>query len=115
MSCYNEGMVQEMDTLNREQVIEVLKAIYDPEIPVNIYDLGLIYDLQIVGWDVSIKMTLTAVGCPIGPAVAEEIRNKLQSVGASNVVVDFVWSPPWTPDRLSDDGRMALQSLGFPV
>lgn len=115
MSCYNGLMVQETDTLTREQIVEVLKAIYDPEIPVNIYDLGLIYDLQIVGWDVSIKMTLTAVGCPIGPAVAEEIRNKLQSVGADKVAVDFVWSPAWKPDRLSDDGRMALQSLGFPV
>lgn len=108
-------MVQETDTLTREQAVEVLKMIYDPEIPVNIYDLGLIYDLAIVGWDVTIKMTLTAVGCPIGPAIAEEIRNKLQSVGASNVIVDFVWSPPWTPDRLSEDGRLALQSMGYPV
>ncbi|HEU5299997.1 MAG TPA: metal-sulfur cluster assembly factor [bacterium] len=108
-------MVQETDTLTREQAVEVLKMIYDPEIPVNIYDLGLIYDLEIVGWDVTIKMTLTAVGCPIGPAIAEEIRNKLQSVGAGNVIVDFVWSPPWTPDRLSEDGRLALQSMGYPV
>jgi len=105
----------ETETLARDQVIDVLKTIYDPEIPVNIYDLGLIYDLQITGWDVAIKMTLTAVGCPIGPYVAEEIRNKLQSVGANTVAVDFVWSPPWTPDRLSEDGRMALQSLGYPV
>lgn len=108
-------MVQETDSLTREQAVEVLKTIYDPEIPVNIYDLGLIYDLAVVGWDVTIKMTLTAVGCPIGPAIAEEMRNKLQSVGASNVVVDFVWSPPWTPDRLSEDGRLALQSMGYPV
>lgn len=108
-------MVQETDTLTREQAVEVLKMIYDPEIPVNIYDLGLIYDLEVVGWDVTIKMTLTAVGCPIGPAIAEEIRNKLQSVGAGNVIVDFVWSPPWTPDRLSEDGRLALQSMGYPV
>jgi metal-sulfur cluster biosynthetic enzyme len=108
-------MAQETDTLTRGQAVEVLKTIYDPEIPVNIYDLGLIYDLAVGGWDVTIKMTLTAVGCPIGPAIAEEIRNKLQSVGADNVVVDFVWSPPWTPDRLSEEGRLALQSMGFPV
>jgi len=107
--------VAETETLARDQVIEVLKTIYDPEIPVNIYDLGLIYDLQVTGWDVAIKMTLTAVGCPIGPYVAEEIRNKLQSVGVNGVAVDFVWSPPWTPDRLSEDGRVALQSLGYPV
>lgn len=107
--------MHQTETLDREQVVNVLKMIYDPEIPVNIYDLGLIYDLEVVGWDVTIKMTLTAMGCPIGPAIAEEIRNKLQSVGAGNVVVDFVWSPPWTPDRLSEDGRLALQSMGYPV
>jgi len=115
LSCYNQVMAQDPETLSRQQVVEALKTIYDPEIPVNIYDLGLIYDLQITGWDVAIKMTLTAVGCPIGPYVAEEIRNKLQSLGANQVQVEFVWSPPWTPDRLSDDGRLALQSLGFPV
>jgi metal-sulfur cluster biosynthetic enzyme len=103
------------DTLDRQQVVDVLRTIYDPEIPVNIYDLGLIYDLEISGWDVTIRMTLTAVGCPIGPAVAEEIRNKLQSIGANDVAVHFVWSPPWTPERLSEEGRLTLQSMGFPV
>ncbi|HXF83545.1 MAG TPA: metal-sulfur cluster assembly factor [bacterium] len=103
------------EALTRDQVVAVLRTIYDPEIPVNIYDLGLIYDLEVTGWDVTIKMTLTAVGCPIGPYVAEEIRNKLQAIGADNVVVDFVWSPPWTPDRLSEEGRLALQSMGYPV
>src|SRR2546426_842315 len=76
------------DALSREQVVQVLCAIFDPEIPVNIWDLGLIYDLQIAGNDVSIKMTLTAVGCPIGPAIAGEIENKLQSVGAGAGVQD---------------------------
>jgi metal-sulfur cluster biosynthetic enzyme len=110
-------MAQEPDpeALTRDQVVAVLRTIYDPEIPVNIYDLGLIYDLAVTGWDVTIKMTLTAVGCPIGPYVAEEIRNKLQAIGAGTVVVEFVWSPPWTPDRLSEEGRLALQSMGYPV
>ena len=103
------------DTLTREKVLQVLGTVFDPEIPVNIWDLGLIYDLQIAGNDVSIKMTLTAVGCPIGPAIAGEIENKLQSVGAERVTVDFVWSPPWSPTRLTDDGRLALQSMGYPV
>ena len=107
--------METQETLSRDDVLKMLSTIYDPEIPVNIWDLGLIYDLAITGIDVAIKMTLTAVGCPIGPAVAEEIRNKLQSVGAGNVVVDFVWSPPWTPARLTEDGRMTLQSLGYPV
>ncbi len=105
----------ESDVLTRERVVQVLSTIFDPEIPANIWDLGLIYDLQITGNDVAIKMTLTAVGCPIGPAIAGEIENKLQSVGAERVTVDFVWSPPWSPARLTDDGRLALQSMGFPV
>lgn len=115
MSCYNQSMVEDTETLEREQIINVLKMIYDPEIPVNIYDLGLIYDLEATGIDVGIKMTLTAVGCPIGPHVAEEIRQKLQAIGAGNVVVNFVWSPPWSAERLTDDGRLALQSMGYPV
>src|SRR3989440_12929349 len=103
------------DALSREQVVQVLCAIFDPEIPVSIWYLGLIYDLQIAGNDVSIKMTLTAVGCPIGRAIAGEIENKLQSVGAERLSIDFVWSPPWSPTRLTDDGRLALQSMGYPV
>jgi metal-sulfur cluster biosynthetic enzyme len=106
---------RESDALAREQVIEMLRAIYDPEIPVNIWDLGLIYDLQVTGYDIAIKMTLTAVGCPVGPAIAGEIENKLQSIGAEHVKTDFVWSPPWSPERLSDEGRLALQSMGYPV
>ncbi len=115
---YNQSVmstVSESDALTREQVIEMLRAIYDPEIPVNIWDLGLIYDLQISGYDVDIKMTLTAVGCPVGPAIAGEIENKLMSIGAEHVKTAFVWSPPWSPERLSDDGRLALQSMGYPV
>jgi metal-sulfur cluster biosynthetic enzyme len=103
------------DPLTRDQVIQVLRTIYDPEIPVNIWDLGLIYDLQVTGADVAIAMTLTAVGCPIGPHIAAEIENKLQAIGAERVTVDFVWMPPWTPDRLTEEGRLALQSMGFPV
>src|SRR5438552_17144300 len=103
------------DALSREPGRQGMCAIFEPEIPVTIWDLGLIYDLQIAGNAVSIKMTLTAVGCPIGPAIAGEIENKLQSVGAERVSIDFVWSPPWSPTRLTDDGRLALQSMGYPV
>ena len=103
-------------TISKEQVVEVLKTVYDPEIPVDIYELGLVYDIEIEPeGKVAIKMTLTAVGCPIGPHVAEEIRQKLQAIGAADVVVNFVWSPPWSAERLTDDGRLALQSMGYPV
>lgn len=107
--------MEELTVLARDQVVDVLKTIYDPEIPVNIWDLGLIYDLQVARHDVAIKMTLTAVGCPIGPHIGEEVRNRLQAIGADGVTVDFVWSPPWTPERLTDEGRLTLQSMGYPV
>ncbi len=103
------------DIVTREQVIQALQTVFDPEIPVNVWDLGLIYDLQVQENSIAIKMTLTAVGCPIGPQIAGEIENKVQSIGAENVKVEFVWSPPWTPTRLTDDGRIALQSMGYPV
>jgi metal-sulfur cluster biosynthetic enzyme len=103
------------ETLTREQVIQVLQTVYDPEIPVNIWDLGLVYDVALAGNDVAIRMTLTALGCPIGPTIAREIENRLQAVGAGQVRVDFVWSPPWTPARLTPEGRETLRALGYPV
>ncbi len=102
--------------VTREQVIEVLKTCYDPEIPLNIWDLGLVYDIAIEGSTVNITMTLTAIGCPVGPWLAEDIRGKLlQLEGIEEVNVNFVWSPPWTPERLTPEGRMALQAMGYPV
>ncbi|MCS7234622.1 MAG: iron-sulfur cluster assembly protein [Armatimonadota bacterium] len=100
----------------REEIVEVLKTCYDPEIPVNIWDLGLIYDIAQEDGKVRIQMTLTALGCPIGPVLAEEIRWKVgQLPGVEEVEVDIVFSPPWTPERLTEEGRLALQSMGYPV
>lgn len=102
--------------VTRDQVIEVLKTCYDPEIPVNIWDLGLIYDITIVDDVVDIKMTLTAVGCSLGPQIISEIESKLLMIdGVENAKVEMVWNPPWTPERLSDDGRLSLQAMGFSV
>ena len=101
--------------ITQDGVIAVLRTIFDPEIPVNIWDLGLIYNLTQAVHDVQIKMTLTALGCPVGPQIAGEIENKLQAIGVENVKVDFVWSPPWTPERLTPDGKEQLQMQGFPV
>ncbi|MDR5708765.1 MAG: iron-sulfur cluster assembly protein [Armatimonadota bacterium] len=100
----------------REEIIEVLRTCYDPEIPVNIWDLGLIYDIQQENGRIAIRMTLTALGCPIGPILAEEIRTKLLELpGVEEVEVEIVFSPPWTPERLTEEGRLVLQSMGFPV
>ncbi|TMI80597.1 MAG: DUF59 domain-containing protein [Bacillati bacterium ANGP1] len=102
--------------VTRDQVIDVLKTCFDPEIPVNIWDLGLIYDITIVGGAVSIKMTLTAVGCSLGPQLVSEIEAKISCTdGVEDCKVEMVWSPPWSPERLSDDGRLSLQAMGFPV
>jgi metal-sulfur cluster biosynthetic enzyme len=102
--------------VTRDQVIEVLKTCFDPEIPVNIWDLGLIYDITIVEGAVSIKMTLTAVGCSMGPQLVGEIENKLACHdGVDEAKVEMVWSPPWTPERLSEDGRFSLQAMGYPL
>jgi len=101
---------------SREEIVEVLKTCYDPEIPVNIWDLGLIYDLRQEDGKVYIRMTLTALGCPIGPILAEEIRTKLMALeGVEDVEVEIVFSPAWTPDRLTEEGRLVLQSMGYPV
>lgn len=100
----------------REEIVEVLKTCYDPEIPVNIWDLGLIYDISQENGRVKIQMTLTAMGCPIGPVLAEEIRWKVgQLPEVEEVEVEITFSPPWTPDRLTEEGRLALQSMGYPV
>ena len=103
------------DTFTREQAIEVLKTVFDPEIPVNVWDLGLIYDLTLAGDDVKVVMTLTAPGCPVGPQLASEIENRLQAIGAENVSVSFVWSPPWTTAKVTPDGRLQLQTMGMSV
>ncbi len=103
------------DAITREQAIDVLKTVFDPEIPVNVWDLGLIYDLQVTGEDVAIAMTLTAPGCPVGPQIAAEIENKLQSIGANAVSVSFVWSPPWSTEKVTPEGKLHLQMIGIPV
>ncbi len=94
-----------------KQVIEALKTCYDPEIPVNIYDLGLIYELKIDGGRVDIKMTLTAPGCPVAGTLPGEVERAVRSVkGVSDAKVELVWDPPWDRDRLS---QAALVQLGL--
>ena len=94
-----------------EQLIEGLKTIYDPEIPVNIYDLGLIYGIkQSKDGKVDIDMTLTAPGCPVAgtfPGLIAETLAKFDGVG--EVSVTLVWDPPWTKDRMSEDARLVLE------
>lgn len=95
-------------------VWDALKTCYDPEIPVNIVDLGLVYDLSIEktpagGQQVEVKMTLTAPGCGMGPMIAEDARAKIAALaGVESAKVHIVWDPAWTPQMISDDGRKVL-------
>lgn len=94
----------------KEEVYEVLRMCYDPEIPVNIVDLGLIYDVEIDGSTVNVKMTLTAPGCGMGGMIAGQARQKiLDNVdGVEEANVDLVWDPPWDPSRISDEAKEKL-------
>jgi metal-sulfur cluster biosynthetic enzyme len=105
-----------MNTLS-DQVWEILHDVYDPEIPLNIADLGLIYDLQVSETgEVSILMTLTSPGCPVGDMLAEEIRDRVMSIpGVKDVHVEFTFDPLWTPERISEEGRQMLRAFGFSV
>jgi len=93
-----------------EAVIEAMRTVYDPEIPVNIYDLGLIYTLDIAeDGSVVVEMSLTAPGCPVAgemPGMVAEAVAALEGVG--EVEVKLVWDPPWTPELMTDDARLAL-------
>ena len=93
-----------------EQIIAALKSIYDPEIPLNIYDLGLIYRLAIQPtYAVKVEMTLTAPGCPVAGDIVAEVKRKIEGIAeVPRVEVELVWDPPWTRDRLSEAARLEL-------
>ena len=92
------------------QVIEALQNCYDPEIPVNIYDLGLIYDIDVEpAGKVAIKMTLTAPNCPVAGSLPAEVESRVQAVaGVTDVNVELVWDPPWCTERMSEAARLQL-------
>ena len=97
------------EILNKEKVIEALKEVYDPEIPVNIVDLGLIYEVKIDNGEVDVKMTLTAAGCGMGPYIAQQAEwaiSELEEV--EDVNVDIVFEPPWDPEKITEDGKKLL-------
>ncbi len=89
-------------TVNKDEVIEVLKTVYGLEIPINIVDLGLVYGVDVDGDRVHIRMTLAKVGCSRCTFITEEIRKKVEAIeGVEKAKVELVWDPPWTPERIS--------------
>ncbi len=92
------------------EIVEALKTVYDPEIPVNIYEMGLIYDLNVEpNGSVQIKMTLTSPGCPVAGTLPGEVRDKVESVaGVASAAVEVVWDPVWNPSMMSEAARLQL-------
>ena len=94
--------------LTEAQVVDAIRECYDPEIPLNIYDLGLIYGIDIDESQVAVRMTLTSEGCPSARTIPEDVKRKIAALGPPNVTVDVVWDPPWHPSRISSDGKQKL-------
>lgn len=91
-------------------IVDALRTVYDPEIPVNIYDLGLIYDIVVdQGGNAGVRMTLTAPACPAAQSLPVEVREKVSKVpGVASSRVEIVWEPPWTKDRMSEAAKLQL-------
>ena len=93
----------------KDKIINEIKKIYDPELPVNIYELGLIYDIKIVGKKAEIKMTLTTPNCPVAESLPKEVKESVMQVEEiDDVDLKLVWDPPWTKDMMSDAARLEL-------
>jgi metal-sulfur cluster biosynthetic enzyme len=93
----------------RDRVIEGLREVNDPELGINIVDLGLVYDVSIEGDAVHVTYTLTTMGCPIGPLIEEQIRKMIEPLeGVDRVEAEMVLSPPWTPEKMSEEAKAAL-------
>ncbi|CAB4679093.1 MAG: DUF59 domain-containing protein [Actinobacteria bacterium] len=99
-----------------DQVVEALKEVIDPELGVNIYDLGLIYELFESEEDQSllINMTLTSAGCPLTDVIEEQTAQALDGV-VDAFRINWVWMPPWGPERITDDGREQMRAIGFSI
>ncbi len=93
-----------------EEVLEALRDVYDPEIGVNIVDLGLVYNANVEEQgQVNVEMSLTSMGCPAGPMIVQQVEEAVSELdGVQNVSVQIVWSPPWNPQMMSEDAKMEL-------
>ena len=93
----------------KEKVIAEIKKIYDPEIPVNIYELGLIYDVSINEKNVKVKMTLTTPNCPVAESLPKEVKDSIMNIdGVDKVDLDLVWEPPWDKSMMSESAKLEL-------
>ncbi len=95
--------------IERDTVVNAIQQVYDPEIPVNVYDLGLIYNIDIQDTVIKVKMTLTTQGCPSAQQIPAMIKGRLMTIqGVTDVMVDVVWEPQWNPSMISAEGKKIL-------
>jgi metal-sulfur cluster biosynthetic enzyme len=95
--------------VTKEDVVEALRQVEDPELGMDIVDLGLLYDVEVEGPKVKVIHSLTSMGCPVGPMIQEDIHRVTSEVpGVEQVEVDLTWDPPWTPEKMSDDAKFIL-------
>ena len=92
----------------RDDVFEALHQVEDPELGMDIVELGLVYDVEVEPSKVKVIHTLTSMGCPAGPMIQEDIHRVVADLGVADVEIDLTWDPPWTPDRMSDDAKFIL-------
>jgi len=105
-----------MAFVTKENIYTALKEVNDPELPISLVDMGMIYGVEVNDGRVKIIMTFTASGCPAVDMIKEDIREKLEELkGVKSVNIEVVWSPPWTKEMLTDDGIYALKTLGIAV
>ncbi len=98
------------DEALHDQIVDAISQVYDPEIPLNIYELGLIYGIDLLEeGSVNVRMTLTAPGCPVADILVAEVEARVREVpGVSEARVELVWDPPWSPDRMSEAAKLTL-------
>lgn len=103
-----------MSELSFADVEEAMKDVVDPELGINVVDLGLVYDIHLDGNDVTLDMTLTSAACPLTDVITDQTNTALEGM-ANQVAINWVWMPPWGPDKITPDGREMLRALGFNV
>ncbi|TCJ30762.1 metal-sulfur cluster assembly factor [Nocardioides jejuensis] len=97
-----------------EQITEAMKDVVDPELGINVVDLGLVYGVHVGDGDVTLDMTLTSAACPLTDVITDQTNSALEGL-VNEVTINWVWMPPWGPDKITDDGREQLRALGFNV
>ena len=108
MTSFKKDKPKDDFVFTEEIVFDALKNVMDPELPVSIVDLGLIYSVETADNNISIKMTLTTPGCSMGAAISKQVENVLYALGAKNVILEIIWDPPWNPNMMSDEAKQKL-------